>query len=106
MKFFVTGVEIVKRALRVPCMQIAKNAGVDGSLVVAKVESQSGDYGYDALNNEYVNMFERGIIDPTKVIFLHNVEIFLCSAQIRTRLMFHLIWRRNCARLMSLSTGT
>lgn len=52
-------------------MQIAKNAGVDGSLVVAKVESQSGDYGYDALNNEYVNMFERGIIDPTKVIFSH-----------------------------------
>lgn len=48
-------------------MTIAKNAGVDGASVVAKVEQQDGDYGYDALNNEYVNMFERGIIDPTKV---------------------------------------
>lgn len=50
-------------------MTIAKNAGKDGSVVVAKVEDQSGDYGYDALNDEYVNMFERGIIDPTKVTF-------------------------------------
>ena len=48
-------------------MTIAKNAGVDGASVVAKVEQQQGDYGYDALNNEYVNMYERGIIDPTKV---------------------------------------
>lgn len=63
-----TGIEIVKRALKVPCMTIAKNAGVDGATVVAKIEQQQGDYGYDALNNEYVNMFERGIIDPTKVI--------------------------------------
>lgn len=57
----------MKRALKVPCMTIAKNAGVDGATVVAKVEQQDGDFGYDALNNEYVNMFERGIIDPTKV---------------------------------------
>lgn len=64
------GVEIVRKALRVPCMTIAKNAGVDGSVVVAKVEEQTGDYGYDALNNEYVNMFEKGIIDPTKVIIV------------------------------------
>lgn len=61
------GIEIVRKSLRVPCMTIAKNAGKDGSVVVAKVEDQSGDYGYDALNDEYVNMFERGIIDPTKV---------------------------------------
>lgn len=55
-----------------PALTIAKNAGVDGSVVVAKIELQTGDYGYDALNNEYVNMIEKGIIDPTKVrqIFL------------------------------------
>lgn len=50
-----------------PALTIAKNAGVDGSTVVAKVELQSGDNGYDAMNNEYVNMIEKGIIDPTKV---------------------------------------
>lgn len=69
------GIEIVKRALRVPCMTIARNAGVDGATVVAKIEQQTGDYGYDALNNEYVNMFERGIIDPTKVIFFINFSL-------------------------------
>lgn len=56
-------------------MTIAKNAGVDGATVVAKIEQNTGDYGYDALNNEYVNMFERGIIDPTKVC-LHKFCIF------------------------------
>lgn len=61
------GIEIVRKALRMPCLQIAKNAGVDGSVVVAKVEENTGDFGYDAMNNEYVNMFEKGIIDPTKV---------------------------------------
>lgn len=61
------GIEIVRKALRVPTMTIAKNAGVDGSVVVAKVEENEGDFGYDALNNEYVKMFEKGIIDPTKV---------------------------------------
>lgn len=61
------GIEIVRRALRMPCMTIAKNAGVDGAMVVAKVESQSGDYGYDALKGEYGNLIEKGIIDPTKV---------------------------------------
>lgn len=50
-----------------PCMQIAKNAGVDASVVVAKVEELGSEVGYDALNNEYVNMMEKGIIDPTKV---------------------------------------
>lgn len=63
-----TGIGIVIRALRMPCMTIAKNAGIDGSVVVAKVEDQTGDFGYDAMNNEYVNMIEKGIIDPTKVV--------------------------------------
>lgn len=62
-----TGIEIVKGALRMPAITIAKNAGVDGAMVVAKIEEQTGDFGYDAMNNEYVNMIEKGIIDPTKV---------------------------------------
>ena len=62
--------DIVRKALRMPCMQIAKNAGVDASVVVAKVEELGSEVGYDALNNEYVNMMEKGIIDPTKVWYL------------------------------------
>lgn len=50
-------------------MTIAQNAGVDAAAVVAKVEQQEGDFGYDALNDEFVNLFERGIIDPTKVSY-------------------------------------
>ncbi|XP_022818146.1 63 kDa chaperonin, mitochondrial-like [Spodoptera litura] len=62
------GVSIVKKALRTPCITIASNAGYNGAVVVSKVEDMSPEYGYDALNNEYVNMIERGIIDPTKVV--------------------------------------
>ncbi|XP_053613913.1 63 kDa chaperonin, mitochondrial-like [Plodia interpunctella] len=62
------GISIVKKALRTPCLTIASNAGFDGSLVVSKVEKMSPEFGYDAINNEYVNMIERGIIDPTKVV--------------------------------------
>jgi len=62
------GIEIIRRALRMPCLTIAKNAGVDGAMVVAKVEILDGDYGYDALKGEFGNMIERGIIDPTKVV--------------------------------------
>ena len=61
------GIDIVKKALRMPCFTIAKNTGVDGSVIVSKVEDGTGDFGYDALNDEYGNMFEKGIIDPTKV---------------------------------------
>lgn len=48
-------------------MTIAKNAGVEGSLVVEKILQSDTDIGYDALVGEYVNMVEKGIIDPTKV---------------------------------------
>lgn len=48
-------------------MTIAKNAGVEGSLVVEKILQGSSEIGYDALHGEYVNMVDRGIIDPTKV---------------------------------------
>lgn len=84
------GIEIVKRALRMPCLQIAKNAGVDGSVVVAKVEEGVEDFGYDALNNEYVKMFEKGIIDPTKVC-----NGFLISNFPENRTNFAFVWFSN-----------
>lgn len=58
---------IIRKALRVPALTIAQNAGVDAHVVVEKVLNSTGDIGYDALHNEYVNLIERGIIDPTKV---------------------------------------
>lgn len=64
-----TGIGIVERALRMPALTIAKNAGVDGAVVVAKIETSPAEIGYDAMNGEYVNMVEKGIIDPTKVRF-------------------------------------
>ncbi len=63
-----TGVEIVLRSLEEPLRQIAKNAGIEGSVIVENVKNaQKKGYGYDALKGEYVDMIERGIIDPTKV---------------------------------------
>jgi chaperonin GroEL len=63
------GINIVRRALQAPIRQIAENAGVEGSIVVGKVlEQKSGSYGYDAQNNEYVDMIQKGIIDPAKVV--------------------------------------
>jgi chaperonin GroEL len=65
---FRTGVQIVKRALEEPIRQIAINAGVEGSVIVNHVmAAKKAGYGYDALKNEYGDMFEKGIIDPTKV---------------------------------------
>ncbi|KAH9372137.1 hypothetical protein HPB48_003235 [Haemaphysalis longicornis] len=61
-----TGVGIVRKALKQPCMQIAQNAGVDAAVVVQKVVEGKADFGYDAMRNEYVNMIDAGIIDPTK----------------------------------------
>ena len=63
-----TGVEIVLRALEEPLRQISANAGIEGSVIVENVKnSHKMGYGYDALKGEYVDMIERGIIDPTKV---------------------------------------
>ena len=63
-----TGVSIVLRALEEPVRQIAKNAGVEGSVIVEKVKASSKvGYGYDAAKDEYCDMIKRGIIDPTKV---------------------------------------
>ena len=63
-----TGINIVKRALEAPLRQIAENAGLEGSVIVQNVKSNSAPYyGFDALRGEYGNMVEKGIIDPTKV---------------------------------------
>ena len=63
-----TGVKIVLRALEEPIRQIASNAGVEGSIVVEKIRNNaSGSFGYDARKEEYVDMIEAGILDPTKV---------------------------------------
>ena len=62
-----TGIKIVKRAIEEPLRQIVANAGGEGSVIVAKVAEGSADFGYNAKTDEYVNMLEAGIIDPTKV---------------------------------------
>ncbi len=63
-----TGASIVLKALEEPIRQIAKNAGLDGSVIVDKVlSSKKANFGFDALNNRYCDMVESGIIDPTKV---------------------------------------
>ena len=61
------GVDIMTRALEGPIRQICSNAGVEASIVVQKVLEGKDDFGYDARNDEYVNMFKAGIIDPAKV---------------------------------------
>lgn len=63
-----TGIKIVKRAIEEPLRQIVANAGGEGSVIVAKVAEGTGDYGFNAKNDEFVNMYEAGIIDPTKVV--------------------------------------
>lgn len=61
------GISIVRKAIQTPCLTIAKNAGVDASVIVSKVMEASGDMGYDAATGTFVNLVEAGIIDPTKV---------------------------------------
>jgi chaperonin GroEL len=62
-----TGIAIVKRAIEEPLRQICANAGVEGSIVVQKVKEGKGDFGYNARTDKYENMYEAGVIDPTKV---------------------------------------
>ena len=63
-----TGVQILKRALVAPARQIAENSAVDGGVVVARMLEGSGNLGFDAARNEYVDLVAAGIIDPTKVV--------------------------------------
>ena len=62
-----TGIHIVARAIEEPLRQIAANAGVEGSVIINKIREGKGDFGYNARTDEYVDMFEAGVIDPTKV---------------------------------------
>ena len=62
------GIKIVSKALESPIRQISENSGVEGSIVVGKVLEKKGNFGFDAQNEEYCDLVERGIIDPTKVV--------------------------------------
>ncbi|WP_353948512.1 chaperonin GroEL [Sporolactobacillus sp. Y61] len=62
-----TGVNIVIRALEEPVRQIGENAGLEGSVIVEKLKTQKTGVGYDAAKNQWVDMIEAGIVDPTKV---------------------------------------
>lgn len=62
-----TGIQIVKRAIEEPLRQIVANAGGEGSVVVANVKAGKDAYGYNARTETYEDMFQAGIIDPTKV---------------------------------------
>jgi len=62
-----TGIKIVARAIEEPLRVIVGNAGLEGSVIVAKVKEGKGDFGFNAKTEEYCSMYEAGIIDPTKV---------------------------------------
>ena len=63
-----TGVLILRKALETPARQIAENSAADPGVVVEKMRSGTGNYGFDAARGEYVDLVEAGIIDPTKVV--------------------------------------
>lgn len=63
-----TGVDIVRRALQAPLRQIADNTGLEGSLVVQKVNEGEGAYGFNARTEQYEDLVDSGVIDPTKVV--------------------------------------
>jgi chaperonin GroEL len=62
------GIKIVSKALEAPLRQIVENAGVEGSIVVGKLLEKTGNFGFNAATEEYVDMVAAGIIDPTKVV--------------------------------------
>ena len=61
------GVGILRRALEAPLRQLALNAGFEGAIVVEKVKEEKPGIGFDVLTEAYIDMFDAGIIDPTKV---------------------------------------
>src|SRR6188474_786793 len=62
------GIKVVSRALEAPIRQIAENSGVEGSIVVGRVLEKSGNFGFDAQEEVYGDLVDRGIVDPTKVV--------------------------------------
>ncbi len=65
-----TGLAILKHALTIPTRQIAQNSGADGAVVVEAMRQGSGSFGFDAARNQYLDLVEAGIVDPTKVVRL------------------------------------
>lgn len=65
----IAGIKIVQNAIKIPLIKICENAGFEGSLIAAKLLEQNNiDHGFNAATGEFVNMKEKGIIDPTKVV--------------------------------------
>jgi chaperonin GroEL len=62
-----TGIGIIKRALEEPLRQIVENAGLEGSVIIQKVKEGTDDYGFNARTEQYENLYQAGVIDPTKV---------------------------------------
>ena len=63
------GIDIIRRALRTPCRQIAENAGAEGSIVVGKIsDNKDFNWGFDAQTGEFGDLIKKGIMDPTKVV--------------------------------------
>jgi chaperonin GroEL len=62
-----TGIAIVRRAVEEPLRQIVSNSGIEGSIVVQKIKEGQGDFGFNARTEVYENLFQAGVIDPTKV---------------------------------------
>ncbi|MDP5076182.1 MAG: chaperonin GroEL, partial [Flavobacteriales bacterium] len=62
-----TGIQIVRRAIEEPLRQIVANAGGEGAVVIQKIREGKGDFGYNARNEQYEDLFAAGVIDPTKV---------------------------------------
>jgi chaperonin GroEL len=63
-----TGMQILRRALEAPARQIAENSAVDGGVVVSRMLESTGNIGFDAARKEYVDLYQAGIVDPTKVV--------------------------------------
>ena len=98
------GIEIVRKALRIPCLTIAENAGVDAQEVVTRVMQEQPDIGYDALHGTYVDMMKAGIIDPTKVGFtflLINSHVIGGHSAYRQQLRRLFLAPRHCVQLSS-----
>ena len=63
-----TGISIIERAVEEPLRQIVENAGVEGSVIVAKIKDGKGDFGFNAKTEKYENLYKAGVIDPAKVV--------------------------------------
>ena len=63
-----TGVSIIERAVEEPLRQIVENAGIEGSVVVAKIKDGKADFGFNAKSEKYENLYKSGVIDPAKVV--------------------------------------